>query len=154
MSATTAAHRLLLSNKDNGRGIPPAMLGSLFEMFVPGPASGGQHNNGLGVWLSVVKHLVELHGGSVRAISDGMTGSEFIVDLPLDAGRPQQTTRGCRHHVDGYRSPTSCTGLVWTHGPVQNRGGRGGDKRRRRAHAVCEGRRPYPLQTCIRPARG
>jgi two-component system CheB/CheR fusion protein len=33
----------------------------------------------------VVKRLVELHGGSVRAISDGVTGSEFIIDLPLDA---------------------------------------------------------------------
>jgi two-component system CheB/CheR fusion protein len=85
LSATTTAHRLLLSIKDNGRGIAPAMLGTLFEMFVQGPASGGRRNNGLGVGLSVVKRLVELHGGSVRAISDGVTGSEFIVDLPLDA---------------------------------------------------------------------
>ncbi|CAG9253971.1 response regulator [Paraburkholderia caribensis] len=85
LSATTTAHRLLLSIKDNGRGIAPAMLGTLFEMFVQGPASGGRRNNGLGVGLSVVKRLVELHGGSVRAISDGVTGSEFIIDLPLDA---------------------------------------------------------------------
>ncbi|MFP3559477.1 response regulator, partial [Paraburkholderia sp. SIMBA_049] len=81
-----AHHNLFLESiKDNGRGIPPAMLRSLFEMFVQGPPSGNQRNNGLGVGLSVVKRLVELHGGSVRAISDGMTGSEFIVDLPLDA---------------------------------------------------------------------
>ncbi|MFP3644501.1 chemotaxis protein CheB [Paraburkholderia sp. SIMBA_054] len=75
LGATTTAHRLLLSIKDNGRGIPPAMLRSLFEMFVQGPPSGNQRNNGLGVGLSVVKRLVELHGGSVRAISDGVTGS-------------------------------------------------------------------------------
>jgi two-component system, chemotaxis family, CheB/CheR fusion protein len=55
-------------------------------MFVQGPASDRQRQNGLGVGLSVVRRLVELHGGSVRAISDGRTGSEFIVDLPLDPG--------------------------------------------------------------------
>jgi len=55
-------------------------------MFVQGPASDSQRNNGLGVGLSVVRRLVELHGGSVRAISDGKTGSEFVVDLPLDPG--------------------------------------------------------------------
>lgn len=85
LRATRAAGRLSLSIKDNGRGIPPLMLGSLFEMFVQGPASGHQRQSGLGVGLSVVKRLVELHGGSVRAISDGRTGSEFIVDLPLGA---------------------------------------------------------------------
>jgi two-component system CheB/CheR fusion protein len=83
--ASVAADRLALSIKDNGRGIPPAMLGSLFDMFVQGPTSGGQRNSGLGVGLSVVKRLVELHGGSVRALSDATTGSEFIVDLPIGA---------------------------------------------------------------------
>ncbi|MCX4139595.1 ATP-binding protein [Paraburkholderia sp. SEWSISQ10-3 4] len=86
LRATTAAHRLSLSIKDNGRGIPSSMLGSLFDMFVQGPASNSQRNNGLGVGLSVARRLVELHGGSVRAISDGKTGSEFVVDLPLDPG--------------------------------------------------------------------
>jgi two-component system CheB/CheR fusion protein len=62
------------------------MLGSLFDMFVQGPVSDSQRQNGLGVGLSVVRRLVELHSGSVRAISDGRTGSEFVVDLPLDLG--------------------------------------------------------------------
>ncbi|MEW9585169.1 chemotaxis protein CheB [Paraburkholderia sp. DGU8] len=86
LHATRSAQRLSLSVKDNGRGIPSTMLGRLFDMFVQGPASGSQRQNGLGVGLSVVRRLVELHGGSVRAISDGRTGSEFIVDLPLDPG--------------------------------------------------------------------
>jgi two-component system CheB/CheR fusion protein len=86
LRAARTAHRLSLSIKDNGRGIPSTMLGSLFDMFVQGPASDSQRNNGLGVGLSVVRRLVELHGGSVRAISDGKTGSEFVVDLPLDPG--------------------------------------------------------------------
>jgi two-component system CheB/CheR fusion protein len=86
LRATRMAHRLSLSVKDNGRGIPSTMLGSLFDMFVQGPVSDSQRQTGLGVGLSVVRRLVELHGGSVRAISDGRTGSEFIVDLPLDPG--------------------------------------------------------------------
>ncbi len=61
------------------------MLGSLFEMFVEDAASGSQRSSGLGFGLSLVQRLVELHSGSVRAISDGITGSEFIIDLPLDA---------------------------------------------------------------------
>jgi len=86
LRATRTAHRLSLSIRDNGRGIPSTMLGSLFDMFVQGPASDSQLQSGLGVGLSVVRRLVELHGGSVRAISDGRTGSEFVVDLPLAPG--------------------------------------------------------------------
>ncbi|KXU83839.1 PAS domain S-box protein [Paraburkholderia monticola] len=94
LRAVRTADRLSMSIKDNGRGIPPQMLGSLFEMFVQGPVSGNQRQNGLGVGLSVVRRLVELHGGSVRAISDGRTGSEFVVDLPLGA------TPGAEESVD------------------------------------------------------
>ncbi|GAB6851467.1 CheR family methyltransferase [Paraburkholderia kururiensis] len=88
LRATATAHRLSLSIKDNGRGIPPDMIGSLFDMFVQGPASDAPRHRGLGVGLSIVRRLVELHGGSVRALSDGRTGSEFIVDLPLDTTSP------------------------------------------------------------------
>jgi len=86
LRATRTANRISLSIKDNGRGIPSTMLGSLFEMFVQGPVSDSQRQSGLGVGLSVVRRLVELHGGSVRAISDGRTGSEFVVNLPLVPG--------------------------------------------------------------------
>ncbi|MGF6575000.1 PAS domain S-box-containing protein [Paraburkholderia sp. GAS333] len=78
------AGRLLLRVKDNGQGIPPSMLNSLFDMFAQGAGADNQRLSGLGVGLSVVRRLVELHGGSVRALSDGRNGSEFIVDLPLD----------------------------------------------------------------------
>jgi two-component system CheB/CheR fusion protein len=83
LTAKRTGHRLSLRIKDNGRGIPPSMLGTLFDMFVQGPVPHGQLHNGLGVGLSVVRRLVELHGGAVEAVSDGKTGSEFIVDLPL-----------------------------------------------------------------------
>ena len=83
LTATRTGNRLSLRVKDNGRGIPPSMLSTLFDMFVQGPVPYDQLHNGLGVGLSVVRRLVELHGGSVEAVSDGNTGSEFIVDLPL-----------------------------------------------------------------------
>jgi two-component system CheB/CheR fusion protein len=101
LRATIAAHRLALSIKDNGRGIAPAMLGSLFDMFVQGPASDNQRHHGLGVGLSVVRRLVELHGGSVRAVSDGKTGSEFIVDLPLGS----QAAAANRSDVRSAKNP-------------------------------------------------
>ncbi|WP_454873764.1 chemotaxis protein CheB [Paraburkholderia xenovorans] len=97
LSATRTGRRLSLRVRDNGAGIAPSMLNTLFDMFVQGPLPHGQLHNGLGVGLSVVRRLVELHGGTVEAVSDGKTGSEFIVDLPLglipaspdQAGSPQ-----------------------------------------------------------------
>ena len=83
LTAIRTGNRLSLRVKDNGRGIPSSMLSTLFDMFVKGPVLHGQLHNGLGVGLSVVRRLVELHGGSVEAVSDGKTGSEFIVDLPV-----------------------------------------------------------------------
>ncbi|MFM0277860.1 chemotaxis protein CheB [Paraburkholderia sediminicola] len=94
LTAVRIGHRLSIRIRDNGRGIPTPMLGSLFDMFVRGPVSDGQIHGGLGVGLSVVRRLVELHGGSVRASSDGETGSEFVVDLPLDVPRPDREAAG------------------------------------------------------------
>jgi two-component system CheB/CheR fusion protein len=83
LTAKRIGRRLSLRIKDNGRGIPPSMLSTLFDMSVKGPVPYDQLHNGLGVGLSVARRLVALHGGSVEAVSDGKTGSEFIVDLPL-----------------------------------------------------------------------
>lgn len=94
LTAQRIGHRLSLRIKDNGRGIPSSMLGSLFDMFVRGPLSEGQSYGGLGVGLSVVRRLVELHGGSVSATSDGKTGSVFVVDLPLEVSRPDLDSGG------------------------------------------------------------
>jgi signal transduction histidine kinase len=65
---------------DNGRGISPQMLDRIFDIFVQEREGGG----GLGLGLTLVHRLVQLHGGSVRAYSDGAgRGSEFVVRLPL-----------------------------------------------------------------------
>jgi chemotaxis methyl-accepting protein methylase/chemotaxis response regulator CheB/signal transduction histidine kinase len=69
---------------DNGRIIPAAMLGSLFDHSVQAPLPDSQ-GPGASPGLSVARRLIELHGGVVTASSDGKTGSEFTVELPLGA---------------------------------------------------------------------
>ncbi|HEX3096677.1 MAG TPA: GAF domain-containing sensor histidine kinase [Usitatibacter sp.] len=74
---------------DDGVGIPPQMLDRIFEMFVQVPAAGGPGHGGLGIGLTLVKRLVELHGGTVEARSAGPgQGSEFVVRLPAVPAAP------------------------------------------------------------------
>ena len=74
--------------KDNGRGIAPERLGSMFELFVQGDQPVDRSQGGLGVGLTLVRSLVQLHGGDVEARSGGPgTGSQFTVRLPALADR-------------------------------------------------------------------
>jgi signal transduction histidine kinase len=87
-------HDVVVSVKDAGIGIPPEMLPRVFELFMQVDGSPNRAHGGLGIGLTLVKSLVELHGGSVEARSDGPgMGSEFVVRLPLaaqaTAARPQ-----------------------------------------------------------------
>ncbi len=69
---------------DNGRGIPEEFLGHVFDRFRQADASTTRRFGGLGLGLSIVKHLTELHGGTVRVASDGIDkGATFVVTLPL-----------------------------------------------------------------------
>ena len=69
---------------DTGEGISPEFLPYIFDRFKQADASKTRHYRGLGLGLSLVKQLVELHGGTVRAKSDGLgKGATFIVSLPL-----------------------------------------------------------------------
>jgi CheY-like chemotaxis protein len=70
--------------RDKGMGIAPQELGRIFDMFVQLDSSLGRTRDGLGLGLTLVKTLVELHGGTVAARSEGPgKGSEFAVRLPL-----------------------------------------------------------------------
>ena len=70
--------------RDNGLGIEPAMLTRVFELFVQADRSEAGSPGGLGLGLTLVKRLLDLHGGAVEAKSEGRgRGSEFIVRLPL-----------------------------------------------------------------------
>jgi signal transduction histidine kinase/DNA-binding response OmpR family regulator len=70
--------------RDTGMGIPAEMLGSVFEMFTQVDRSLDRSQGGLGIGLTLVRQLVEMHGGRVEAHSEGSgRGSEFVVRLPL-----------------------------------------------------------------------
>jgi PAS domain S-box-containing protein len=70
--------------KDNGIGINPNFLPELFELFTQADRSPDRSSGGLGIGLTLVRRLVEQHGGSISAYSDGIGhGSEFVVCLPL-----------------------------------------------------------------------
>jgi CheY-like chemotaxis protein/nitrogen-specific signal transduction histidine kinase len=74
----------VLRVRDNGIGIEPRDLDAVFDLFVQGHDRARARGAGLGLGLSLVKKLVELHGGSVAARSEGPgRGAEFIVRLPL-----------------------------------------------------------------------
>ncbi len=70
--------------RDDGIGIPADMLARVFEMFTQVDRASDQSQGGLGIGLTLVRRLVDLHDGSIEARSDGPgRGSEFIVRLPL-----------------------------------------------------------------------
>jgi signal transduction histidine kinase len=83
---------------DNGVGIAPGLLSSVFELFSQADRSLERSQGGLGIGLSLVKGLVEMHGGTVSAQSAGVgQGSRFTIHLPLErllaAGPPAARTR-------------------------------------------------------------
>jgi signal transduction histidine kinase/ActR/RegA family two-component response regulator len=76
--------QVIVSVRDNGAGIAAELLPDIFELFRQGAQPIDRTQGGLGVGLTLVKQLVEMHGGSVQAKSLGMgRGAEFIVQLPL-----------------------------------------------------------------------
>ena len=97
----------VLDVSDLGPGVPAALLPRIFEAFVQGPPPAGRQSSGLGIGLSLVKQLVELHGGSVAVWpgSNGV-GSRFCVRLPrIDTPQPEAganpapSQRLAAHHI-------------------------------------------------------
>jgi signal transduction histidine kinase/ActR/RegA family two-component response regulator len=74
---------ILLCVRDTGEGIAPELLPHVFDMFVQAPQSLARSQGGLGLGLTIARRLVELHGGRIRAASDGLgLGSRFEIELP------------------------------------------------------------------------
>jgi PAS domain S-box-containing protein len=84
----------VLRVRDNGTGIDPEMLPNIFDLFVQEPQAIDRSRGGLGLGLAIVRNLVALHGGSVRASSAGKgLGSEFEIRLPLLSAFPETVSR-------------------------------------------------------------
>jgi CheY-like chemotaxis protein len=77
---------MVLSVRDTGRGIDPAFVPHVFERFRQADGSTTRSSGGLGLGLAIVRHLAEMHGGTVTAASEGLDkGATFTVTLPVKA---------------------------------------------------------------------
>jgi CheY-like chemotaxis protein len=82
---------------DTGAGIEPEVLPRIFDLFAQADSTLDRSQGGLGIGLTLVRSLVELHGGSVRASSGGIgRGSTFTVQLPRGEGKPAVATEAVR----------------------------------------------------------
>ena len=90
LAAERQGEEVFVSVRDNGIGIPPESLRSIFDMFSQVDRSIERSTGGLGIGLALVKGLVEMHGGTVTAESPGVgKGSTFTVRLPLLGDRAE-----------------------------------------------------------------
>ncbi|HYD01612.1 MAG TPA: ATP-binding protein [Phycisphaerales bacterium] len=102
----TGAHAEL-TVRDNGKGISREFLPYIFDRFRQEDASTTRLHGGLGLGLSIVRHLTELHGGTVSARSEGEgLGSTFTVSLPLAAAPVTQRVHEDRDVIDGAPTPS------------------------------------------------
>ena len=84
LAAEVEGIEVVVHVRDNGMGIAPEMMPRIFDLFAQGDKSLARTSGGLGIGLTLVRRLVELHGGGVAAYSEGTgQGSEFVVRLPL-----------------------------------------------------------------------
>ncbi|WP_394681988.1 response regulator [uncultured Comamonas sp.] len=83
--------QLVLSVRDHGKGIEAAFLERIFEKFTQAASPGSRPASGLGLGMSIVKHLVDLHAGTITVASEGLgLGTLVTVRLPLGHGAPKE----------------------------------------------------------------
>src|SRR5207237_6298420 len=105
LTARRSGDEVVISVRDTGIGIAPEVLPRIFDLFVQADRSLARSQGGLGIGLTLVRRLVELHGGAVSASSPGVgQGSEFVVRLPLAAGAARGDA-GKTAGVDGSAPP-------------------------------------------------
>ena len=99
LTAKLNGAEMVLRIRDIGIGIPPDFLPHVFELFTQSDRSLDRSHGGLGIGLTLVRALVQMHGGTVEAHSDGHGhGSEFVVRLPVLTPTPQTAQADAAHH--------------------------------------------------------
>jgi len=137
LAARARKEELELCVTDNGAGIPAAMLEPVFEMFRQGRRGIDRREGGLGIGLTLVRSLVQLHGGQVWAESDGLgKGSRFVVRLPHVVRRPRDVPAGIPMDMPAANDPVQARVLVV-------------DDNREAADFLSELLRAYGCQTCV-----
>jgi PAS domain S-box-containing protein len=112
LTAERQSDQVLIRVRDTGIGIPTEMLSRIFEMFKQVDRSLERSEGGLGIGLTLVQRLVEMHGGTVEAHSPGLgEGSEFVLRLPLALEAKTQRPQNVADRQIAT-SPGSCRILV------------------------------------------
>ena len=105
IAAEGRGEEVIVRVRDTGVGIAPEMLPRIFNTFTQVDHSRSRSEGGLGIGLTLVRRLVELHGGTVSAASEPGRGSEFTLSLPVgpvdSAGKPQSTGAEAGPHPAG-----------------------------------------------------
>ena len=97
-------NQAVIGVRDSGIGIDKALLPHVFDLFTQGDRTLDRSQGGLGIGLTLVKNLVEMHGGKVEAHSEGIgKGSEFTIYLPVSAQPPQHDVRDAEPQADFSR---------------------------------------------------
>jgi signal transduction histidine kinase/ActR/RegA family two-component response regulator len=102
VSLARANSHVEIAVSDSGQGIPPPLLPHVFERFRQGDSSSTRQQGGLGIGLALVRHLVELHGGTASAHSLGIgKGATFVVRLPISLAADAQIPHRVHPTVSG-----------------------------------------------------
>jgi PAS domain S-box-containing protein len=107
LSARQEQSQIVITVRDSGVGVSPELLSRMFDLFAQGDRSKARSEGGLGIGLTLVRKLAEMHGGKVTATSEGPgKGSEFVVRLPALEESPLQSRPPILHrpHVARQRS--------------------------------------------------
>jgi PAS domain S-box-containing protein len=106
LSAWRDGHEVVIQVKDNGIGIRENLLPKVFDLFVQGPRSIDRGEGGLGIGLTLVKNIAQMHGGSVVALSDGLgKGSAFVVRLPAATSKAMTDSPAPQPSIDKVATP-------------------------------------------------
>ena len=110
IDARVAGGDIVVSVSDDGVGITPDLMPKLFSIFEQGRTTIDRSAGGLGIGLALVKNVVELHGGRVKASSDGPgTGATFTATLPL--ATPSEISNSLVTQAPAVPAPSSSTGM-------------------------------------------